>query len=175
MTRRVHHNTWQDVGINSDGVTTSKYAGWDLNQGVDEHLDAIFARWASSAYRHFIDTVASDRGKDPDYIRSIAGGRVWIATKARELGLVDELGSLEDTIAAAAENAGLEEYRVNYVVKEMPAVLALLQRFSASLPIGISTPSPQFSERIERLMHIVEDINQPRATVMCSECLVEMQ
>lgn len=168
-------NVYDYIGINSDGVTTSEYAGWDLNQGVDEKLDAIFARWASSAYQHFVDTVAADRGKDPDYIRSIAGGRVWIATKARELGLVDEMGSLEDAIAAAAGKAGLEDYRVNYVVKEMPAALALLQRFAASMPIGVSTPSPQFSERIERLMHVVEGISQPRATVMCPQCLVEMQ
>jgi protease-4 len=162
------------LGINSDGVTTSEFAGWDLNRGVDERLDAIFARWASSSYRHFVDTVAADRGREPDYIRSIAGGRIWIADKALELGLIDELGDLDDAIAAAAAQAQLEDYRVNYVVKEMPAGLALLQRFTASMPIGVSAVSPVFADRVARLLELAEGISQPRATVMCTDCQVEL-
>ena len=44
----------------------------------------------------------------------MAGGRVWIATSAKEIGLVDEIGSIEDAIAYAAEMAELEDYQVEY-------------------------------------------------------------
>lgn len=165
-------NLYDYVGIQVDGVTTSEHAGWSVNQGVNEKLDAVFARFASTAYQRFIDNVANSRDKDPDYIRSIAGGRVWIATRAQELGLIDELGTMEDAIAAAAEQAGLDEYRVNYVVKEPPFAIAFLQQFSASM--GISQPYGAFGLRIARLFDELQGISRPQATVMCTQCMVEL-
>ena len=160
------------VGIHFDGVTTSEHAGWGINRGVNEKLDAVFARWASSAYERFINTVATNRDKDPEYIRSIAGGRVWIATRALELGLIDELGTMEEAIAAAAAQAGLDEYRVNYVFKEPPFGFALLQRFGVSA--GIAEPYGAFGQRVVSLFDTLEGITEPQATVMCSNCMVEL-
>ncbi len=168
-------NVYDYVGVNPDGVTTSKYAGWGLNQAVDEQLDALFARFASSAYNRFIDVVASSRDREPEYIRSIAGGRVWIGSKAQELGLVDEMGSLEDAIAAAAEAADIEEYDVDYVYLEPPLSVRLLEMFSVSMGVEISSPYGYFAERFASLMEIVEGISQPQATVMCTSCMVEIQ
>lgn len=167
-------NVFDYAGIHFDGVTTSEFAGWGINQGVDARLDAIFARWASSAYRRFIDLVAASRGKDHDYVRSIAGGRVWIGGKARELGLVDELGTMEDAIASAAGRAGLVDYRVNYVVKEPSPALVLLRRFMAGMTGDLEAPLGAFAQRVSRLLAIVKDISQPKATVMCTRCMVEM-
>ena len=163
------------MGVNFDGVTTSEHAGWNVNQAMDEKKDALFARLASSAYNRFINVVAASREREPGYIRSIAGGRVWIGSKAQELGLVDELGSLEDAIAAAAEAAGIEDYDVNYVTLEPPLPILLLQRFSVSAGVELSAPYGRFAERFASLMEIVEGISQPRATVMCTACMVELQ
>jgi protease-4 len=167
-------NVYDYVGVNPDGVTTSEYAGWGLNQGVDEKLDALFARFASSAYNRFINVVASSRNREPEYIRSIAGGRVWIGSKAQELGLVDEMGSLEDAIAAAAVAAEIEDYDVNYVYLEPPFSARLLEMFSVSMGLDASSPYGYFAERLASLMEIVEGISQPRATVMCTACVVEL-
>ena len=46
-----------------------------------------------------------------DDVHAVAQGRVWTGEKAKELGLVDEIGSFDDALVAAAELAGLEEYR----------------------------------------------------------------
>ena len=162
------------IGINFDGVTTSEHAAWNVFRGVDEKLDAVFARWAGSAYDRFVNTVAADRDKDPDYIRSIAGGRVWISGRARELGLIDELGTMEDTISEAASRAGLEQYRVNYVVKEVPPHIVFLREFSAGISGQVSYPWRAFGQRMETLLEALEGINQPTATVMCTECMVEI-
>jgi protease-4 len=168
-------NVYDYVGVNPDGVTTSEYAGWGLNQAIDEKLDALFARFASSAYNRFIDVVASSRDREPEYIRSIAGGRVWIGSKAQELGLVDEMGSLEDAIAAAAVAAEIEDYDVNYVYLEPPFSAQLLEMFSVSTGLDVSSPYGYFAERLASLMEIVEGISQPRATVMCTACMVELE
>ncbi|MEP5766079.1 MAG: signal peptide peptidase SppA [Halieaceae bacterium] len=163
------------VGLHYDGVTTSEHAGWGINMPVNEKLDALFARFGSSAYQRFIDHVAVSRDKEPEYIRSIAGGRVWLAPRAQEIGLIDEIGTMEQTLEAAAAAAGLEDYRVNYVVKEPSFGMALLQRFSASAGIELKAPFEELVRGVASLAEILENLDQPTATVMCTDCLVELR
>jgi protease-4 len=66
-------------------------------------------------YKTFVQKVADGRKMTFAQVDSIAQGRVWTGVQAKEIGLVDELGSLEDAIAAAADLADLTEYQVrNY-------------------------------------------------------------
>jgi len=166
-------NLFDHAGIHFDGVRTSEYAGWSLNRPIDEELDAIFARWASSAYTRFISLVAESRSREPEYIRSIAGGRIWIGSRALELGLVDALGSLEEAIADAAARAALEEYQVDYVTRKPSPLMALLQRLSGGLAVADSSYG-SFARRVSRLMSLVDNIDRPTATVMCKDCMVEV-
>lgn len=62
------------------------------------------------AYHRFITFVAESRDQSYEDIKAIAGGRVWIATSAKEIGLVDEIGSIDDAIAYATDLEGLEDY-----------------------------------------------------------------
>ncbi len=168
-------NVMEYIGVNADGVTTSRYAGWGVNLPVDEQMDAFFAKWAGSAYQRFISGVAGGRDKDPEYIRSIAGGRVWIGSTAQELGLVDNMGGMEDAIADAAQRAGLQDYRVDYVVKKPSPAFVLLRQFTASAMGSVEIPALNFAARLERLTDDLDRLSQPRATVMCTICMVEMQ
>ncbi len=168
-------NVYDYIGVHFDGVTTSKYAGWSPALAVNEELDAIFARWASGAYEHFVNNVAADREQDRDYIRSIAGGRVWLAPKALELGLIDELGDLEAAISAAAAAAGLEDYRVNYVVQEPSLAFRLLRQFSGRMGIGLDPDYRRWGSRLSEFLGILEGISQPTATVICTECVLELR
>ncbi|MFP4148485.1 MAG: 3-hydroxybutyryl-CoA dehydrogenase, partial [Nitriliruptoraceae bacterium] len=65
-------------------------------------------------YTTFVRRVAAGRGLSPDSVRALGGGRVYTGEHAREVGLVDVLGTLDDAIAIAAERVGLEadEYRL---------------------------------------------------------------
>jgi protease-4 len=167
-------NALEHIGVNLDGVTTSRHAGWSLALPVDEELDAMFSRWASSAYRRFVEVVAVSRARDTDYIRSIAGGRVWLAPEALELGLIDQLGTMEDAIAHAAAMAELDSYRVDYVVKPPSYTIALLQRFSIAVGQSQARSFNLFADSAARLMETLENLSQPRATVMCTVCSVEL-
>lgn len=166
-------NVFDYVGVNFDGVTTSDYAGWGLQMPVNEQMDAIFARWAASAYNRFIGLVAAGRDRDPEYIRSIAGGRVWIASAARERGLVDEFGTMQDAIAGAAELAGLEEYGVDYVVKKISPRMALLRYLDILEPVQAGYGA--FARQVMALFRGLESLSEPRATVMCTTCLIELR
>ena len=96
-------NAMDYIGVNFDGVVTSKHGGWDLTQAINDDLDKIFAAWGADAYDRFVNFVADSRSQSYEEINKIAGGRVWIATSAEEIGLVDEIGNVDDAIAYAAK------------------------------------------------------------------------
>ena len=75
-------------------MTPSQYAA--MQQSVETIYDLFTSR------------VATGRKMDIDSVKAIAEGRVWIGSRALELGLVDRLGSLDTTIAALADNLGLD-------------------------------------------------------------------
>ena len=63
-------------------------------------------------------TIAESRSRSYEDIKEIAGGRIWIATSAKEIGLVDEIGGIDDAITYAANIAELEDYKVEYYGEE---------------------------------------------------------
>jgi protease-4 len=62
----------------------------------------------SEAYSRFVKEVADDRNLSLSKVKDLADGRIYTGAKAKELGLVDELGSLDDAIEIAAELGGIE-------------------------------------------------------------------
>jgi protease-4 len=79
---------------------------------------AILARNVDSTYQLFLRIVAEGRKMPIARVDSIAQGRVWTGAQAKELGLVDELGGLEDAIKIAARSAGIKEG--SYVLRILP-------------------------------------------------------
>lgn len=65
-------------------------------------------------YDKFINRVATGRKKSVNYIESIGGGRVWSGIKAKELGLVDELGGIKQAEEWVASKAGISSYELSY-------------------------------------------------------------
>ncbi len=162
------------AGINFDGVTTAENTGWSPVLPMSDKLDALFARWASTAYDRFVNLVAEGRNKEPDYIRSIAGGRVWIGSKAQELGLVDAMGDLDAAIASAAELAQLQDHSVDYVTKKPSKFMMILQELQGDIGVRVSGELISFSDYMSRIFGVFEDVSEPRATVLCTECMVEL-
>jgi len=130
-------NAMDYIGVNFDGVVTSKHGGWDPTQAIDEDLDKIFAGWGADAYDRFVNFVADSRSQSYEDIKAIAGGRVWIATSAKEIGLVDEIGGIDDAIAYAVNLTELEDYQVEYYGQELSPeeliIRELLENFDVSL------------------------------------------
>ena len=130
-------NAMDYIGVNFDGVVTSKHGGWDPTQPIDEDLDKIFAGWGADAYDRFVNFVADSRSQSYEDIKAIAGGRVWIATSAKEIGLVDEIGGIDAAIDYAANIAELEDYQVEYYGQELSPeeliIRELLENFDVSL------------------------------------------
>ncbi|MFZ2995997.1 signal peptide peptidase SppA [Sphingobium sp.] len=101
--------TLAKMGITTDGVRTTPLSGQpDVVGGTTPEFDQIMQMGVEDIYRRFVGLVAQSRHKSPQAIDAIAQGRVWDGGTARQIGLVDRFGGLEDAIAEAARRAKID-------------------------------------------------------------------
>lgn len=101
------------LGITFDGVKTSPYAdAGAIYRPLNEPEKKMVQASVDLIYTTFKQRVAEGRKRDTTYIDSIAQGRVWTGLKAKDIGLIDRFGGIEDAIVAAAAKAGLTDYSV---------------------------------------------------------------
>ena len=96
------------LGLNPQSVSTNPAADFPtLFTPMDEKQLSIMQKYVETGYDRFIKRVATGRKMTEAKVRQIAEGRVWNAMKAKEIGLVDELGSLKDAIEWTAKKADI--------------------------------------------------------------------
>lgn len=128
--------TFQDtlanyLGIRVDGVVTAPLAGVRPDRALDPEVGEIIQGVIEKGYRDFLERVAQSRDMSTAEVDKVAQGRVWSGEDAHRLGLVDELGDLEDAIASAAELASLgDDYTVSYVEPELEFAEKILQQMA---------------------------------------------
>ena len=106
----------ENMGIHVETVETHPDAlGYSIFQPLSKAFEIQTKKSIQITYETFKRRVAQGRNLNETVVENIAQGRVWTGKQALEIGLVDSLGGLEETIAAAAKLAGLEEYnRMEY-------------------------------------------------------------
>lgn len=105
-------------GITTDGVRTTPLAGEpDLLGGMSPEFDRLAQSVIEKGYRDFLERVAKSRGKTVEQVDAIGQGRVWAGGTARQLGLVDRMGDIDDALAEAARLAKLDKgaWHVRYI------------------------------------------------------------
>ena len=113
-----------------------------------------------------------------DDVHEIAQGRIWSGDKALELGLVDNLGDLEQAIESAAKLAGVDDYSSWYVEPDITTqqkVMKLLMSEIASSEMMTKTdPISMIHRKLEKEAGFLTDLNDPHhAYVICTSCLLE--
>ncbi|HEX5027042.1 MAG TPA: signal peptide peptidase SppA [Agriterribacter sp.] len=110
------------LGVTFDGVKTAPHADIEtISRPLNESERRIIQSEIDTIYYDFKTRVSDGRKKDMLYVDSIAQGRVWTGIRAKEVGLVDRIGGLDDAIACAARMANLTEYGV----REYPEPVSL--------------------------------------------------
>lgn len=109
-------------GVRSDIVATNANAAYysSLN-GLTPYGVTLMTRSVEGTYKRFVHFVTQNRKKSFEDIDAIGGGRVWSGTRAKQIGLVDDLGSLEDAVKFAAQKANLKSYKVSSYPKKKTA------------------------------------------------------
>lgn len=119
----------QKNGIRSDAVTTNANSNMiSAINGLSPGTLTIMTRSVEGTYQRFVHFVTQNRKKSFEEIDSVGGGRVWSGVRAKEIGLVDELGSLQDAIKYAAKSANIKDYSVS----AYPAKVSKFQQIFSS-------------------------------------------
>lgn len=120
----------KNVGINAEQVGTNKNSvDYSLFEPMSDSFRKVVLESIEETYGTFLERVAQGRNMTVAQVDSLAQGRVWSGVDAKANGLVDELGNLDDAIAAAAEMAGLESYSI----RQYPKYKTDFERFMENL------------------------------------------
>ena len=137
-----------------------------------DEVKAVIQSSIEHGYAEFIGNVAAARELPVERVDELARGRVWIGSKALELGLVDHLGSFNDAVAAAAAAAGLEDddYQLDWTTRDLSFGERLLidlfgRETTQSLARAVAPQSrmPQFAAlaEIQRELKALTQFNDP--------------
>jgi protease-4 len=152
------------VGLDIDGVTTNKHAALNTNaifKGLNPQEYALMQSMVERGYDLFTSRCAEGRGVSQQAIKNIGEGRVWLGKDALNIGLVDELGNINQAIAKAAELAGLGQYAIVDYPEKTDPFEELLKMFDTTTP----------EERL--VIKIREFASQPRIMALTPEVTIQ--
>ena len=110
----------QKIGVGFDVVKTNAYGDFGMpTRPMTESEKALMQAYVERGYDLFLSRVAEGRGMSKEAVDRVGQGRVWTGLRAKELGLVDELGGLDRAIEIAVAKAGVDAYtRMDYPGKK---------------------------------------------------------
>lgn len=148
------------VGIDIDGVGTNKHSellGNMVMKGMNNEERQLMQAMIERGYDLFTSRCAEGRHVSQDYIKSIGEGRVWLGFKGKEIGIVDEIGNIDNAIAKAVELAGLENYRLTYYPEKKDPYEELLKLLDNT------------TEEEKLLLKVREFVSKPRVMALMPE------
>ncbi|WP_420932976.1 signal peptide peptidase SppA [Alteromonas sp. A081] len=174
-----YENSLDYLGIHSDGVGSTDITGLSPARALSPAFGQILQRNVENTYSNFLSLVANARDMTVEEVDTVAQGRVWIGEDALELGLVDELGELDDAVAAAAELAELENYDEVYLQRSLSAQELFWKEFfgQAMTIVGkwqFGNSNSALVNELKRVMgefNTLNKLNDPRGTyILCLPC-----
>ncbi|MES3006752.1 MAG: signal peptide peptidase SppA [Pseudomonadota bacterium] len=121
------------IGVYADGVSTTPLTRADPFTGVSGPLATVFQATVEDGYRRFLRLVAEGRGMTEEQVDAVGQGQVWSGAQAQQYGLVDQLGDLDDAVAAAARLAEVTDYQMRYIETPMSPGEVLLQGMAQNI------------------------------------------
>lgn len=170
-----------ELGITTDGVRTSSLSGQpDLVAGFTPEMDRILQLSVEHGYDNFLTRVSQSRKLSKERVDEIGQGRVWDGGTARQLGLVDQLGGLDDALGWVAQKAGLEQgaWHAAYLGNQAPEFENLLQAILAPSEEASARGSDIFavikekqSQTLQSILHNARFLSASRGMMaFCLEC-----
>ncbi|HUJ53043.1 MAG TPA: signal peptide peptidase SppA [Steroidobacteraceae bacterium] len=114
------------IGVSTDGVGTTPLSGQlRIDRPLGTEARTLLQSQINRGYDEFLERVASGRRKTQSQVDAIAQGHVWAGIDAHRLGLVDQLGSFDEALKAAARRAKVTEYAPQFIEPELTWAQAL--------------------------------------------------
>lgn len=141
------------LGIFTDGVATHTLSGaMRPDRPMDPTAEKIAQQGVESIYQRFLGLVSEARKREVAEIDAIAQGRVWTGGKAQALGLVDQLGYLDDLVKAVAEKHQISTPKLKLIQRDLSAQEQLIRNLvdqSSHVQYG---PLSQLFSRLNALL-----------------------
>ena len=116
------------IGLTFDEVKTNENSDFGtMTKPMTSYQLKMMQKYVTKTYDEFTTLVSESRNLRKTFVDSIGQGRVWSGSDAIKIGLVDELGGIENAIAHAAEKAGLESYSIKEFPKQEDIFESLLK------------------------------------------------
>lgn len=170
------------LGVYTDGVSTTDIGGFGVTRPLEDNIAKLIQLNIDRGYQDFIQLVADARNMTLEEVDKIAQGRVWSGVKAKEIGLVDELGDLNDAVSAAATIAGLENYETKLIEKELSPMDKLLRDILGQTSKVLFKSEPNINmvqagsidalfNKLKNQVSEIKDFNDPQgAYAFCVVC-----
>ena len=163
------------IGVKVDGLGTTPLAGAaSLNRGLSPEMSNIVQALSSGAYEDFIELVATGRNMSDADVREIAEGVVWIGADAAEIGLVDQLGGLQEAVESAASLAGVDQWRTGRTQVPPSFESILLEELGRSFGASVVPKGGWFESLVEGFRPVVKGVSDLRdpmhVYVQCLAC-----
>lgn len=152
-------------GINWDVVKTGRYADAQssIRPKTEQEL-ALYRKVVQEIYEQFLTKVAESRNLSKQNVAQIAQGRVWSGLEAKKIGLVDQIGGIQDAITEAAKIAKLEKWEID----EYPKTRSLEEQILEKI-IGVKATPPNPPDMItaewqkfQQEIQIIRSLNDPK-------------
>ena len=135
----------EKYGVNSSSINKGKYSNvYDPFTPLDDDSRNKITQSMTETYKEFKSRVITNRKISDAKLETLAQGRIWLGEEAKSNGLVDEIGSLDDTIKALAKTLNLTSYEVVDVYSNESfndLISRFLGRFGASISTSTSAPA----------------------------------
>ncbi len=160
---------WEEkLKIHYDSVKTHKMGlSFSSAMGMDDNGKALIQSYIDKFYEDFLNTVAKGRNMTRDQVHEIAQGRIWLGSKAKELGLVDVLGDLEDAKKICAGMANLDDYSFSFYPKvKRNFVQEMMEQIINETDVDAKIENSKYIREFKPLVDIINDksmIAQPQA------------
>ena len=166
------------LGVHNDGVGTTHVAdAFDTARPLNPIIADSMEQVIQHNYQRFIKTVSEGRNLTLQDVEKIAQGRVWSGKTAKELGLVDQFGNLQDAVQSAANMANLKDYHVIYIEQPLTArekLIKQLNRFLAGAASDIlgrmAHPAVRVLKKLGPELETIAELNDPQGVY--AYCLV---
>mgnify|MGYP001265628955 FL=1 len=160
------------AGVNVDGISSTKGAEWDPRFPMPNYVSKSIQASVDHTYDKFVSKVAENRDMPYKEVLAIAAGRIWSGEKAQQLGLVDEIGDLNDAIESAAKLADINEYRIITYKKELDPIdifiSEILDNFDIKINIGKRTK--QLLSLFDSQYQFIDNEKNINIAAYCFEC-----
>ena len=151
------------IGVTVDGLGTTSLAGAaSFERGLSPEMARIVQALSVGAYQDFIQLVANGRDMSPEAVEQVADGLVWTGQEAATNGLVDDLGGLDQAVAAAASLAGVEQWRTRRTSVPPSFESLFIEELSRSLTQSVLPKGAWFQALANTFTPVVKSVSSLR-------------